>query len=131
MNAIPYGFCNCGCGERTTIATRTWAAKGWVRGQPHRFLRSHNGLGVYHDSRAPKSIDVEPLQRAFLESGLTASEVARRLGWEWNGRPDTTRVRRRLGLVANSETGRCSHVWYRTAVDLARALDVDPFEVGV
>lgn len=35
------GMCECGCGERTKLATRTQASKGHVRGLPHRFILGH------------------------------------------------------------------------------------------
>lgn len=38
---IPYGFCGCGCGERTTLARQTDRQKGWVRGEPIRYVRGH------------------------------------------------------------------------------------------
>jgi hypothetical protein len=34
-------FCGCGCGRLTTIATKTDAKRGRVRGQPNRFLAGH------------------------------------------------------------------------------------------
>ncbi len=36
-------LCECGCGEATKLAPQTDAAKGWVRGQPKRFLLGHQG----------------------------------------------------------------------------------------
>ncbi len=37
----PYGYCECGCGERTTVAAKTDRKYGWVKGEPKRFLRGH------------------------------------------------------------------------------------------
>jgi len=34
-------LCECGCGRPTSIATKTHAALGWVKGQPLRFARGH------------------------------------------------------------------------------------------
>ena len=39
---IPYGYCQCGCGENTLIAPRTSTRRGQVKGQPMSFLPSHN-----------------------------------------------------------------------------------------
>ncbi len=41
-NEIPYGYCKCGCGQKTNIATRDHAEKGRIKGQPVRFLPGHN-----------------------------------------------------------------------------------------
>lgn len=37
----PYGLCQCGCGQRVNIATRTRTAGGIVKGHPYRFLLGH------------------------------------------------------------------------------------------
>ncbi len=39
---IPYGFCHCGCGEKTTIAPMTSAALGVRKGEPRRFIVGHS-----------------------------------------------------------------------------------------
>jgi predicted metal-binding protein len=36
---FPLGFCQCGCGEITTIATRN--RRGTIKGQPHLYKRGH------------------------------------------------------------------------------------------
>lgn len=38
---IPYGYCHCGCGQQTKIASRSDSRKGWVKGQPMRFVYQH------------------------------------------------------------------------------------------
>jgi hypothetical protein len=43
---IPYGYCQCGCGQKTSLARQSYTAKGWVKGQPLRFAPNHNGRGV-------------------------------------------------------------------------------------
>lgn len=40
---IPLGLCQCGCGGRTTVATANYPRKGWIKGQPKRFISGHNG----------------------------------------------------------------------------------------
>lgn len=42
LAALPVGFCRCECGGRTEIATRTRADRGWVKGEPKRYLVGHN-----------------------------------------------------------------------------------------
>lgn len=41
---IPYGYCQCGCGQKTEIAKRTRTEAGWTKGQPMRYLFGHKGL---------------------------------------------------------------------------------------
>jgi hypothetical protein len=38
---VPYGKCQCGCGQFTNIAKKTITAKGIVKGEPMRYLRGH------------------------------------------------------------------------------------------
>jgi hypothetical protein len=38
---VPYGYCHCGCGERTSLAPYTRADLGHVKGQPVRYRVGH------------------------------------------------------------------------------------------
>ena len=38
-----HGYCECGCGEKTGIASQSKTSRGWVIGEPKRFIRGHNG----------------------------------------------------------------------------------------
>ena len=47
----PFGFgmCCCGCGEKTTIASDSRVERGWVKGEPIRYIHGHgsrNGWDV-------------------------------------------------------------------------------------
>lgn len=42
---VPYGFCHCGCGQRTIVSPKNAKAKGWVKGVPRRYITGHNGTG--------------------------------------------------------------------------------------
>lgn len=35
-------LCECGCGEYTKMAIKTNAKRGWIKGQPLRFINGHN-----------------------------------------------------------------------------------------
>lgn len=35
------GYCECGCGQRTPLAPKNERARGWVKGQPIRFVYGH------------------------------------------------------------------------------------------
>ena len=88
-------------------------------------------------------VPIDPLQERFLkllEKGeITATEVALRCNWMRSdtGGPDSTRVRRALGLKecltrgGELEKKVQTKVRYETAVLLAEALHMDPFEAGV
>lgn len=40
---IPVGYCQCGCGQKTTVPKKSNAKEGRVRGVPMRFVSGHNG----------------------------------------------------------------------------------------
>lgn len=42
----PSGLCQCGCGQPAPIATRTTKARGRIKGQPVKFIRGHNSVGM-------------------------------------------------------------------------------------
>jgi hypothetical protein len=90
-------------------------------------------------------VPVEPLRRRFLElhdeRGIRLADVARALDWTTHGEADGGRVSRYLGLTAARVGGgkrREPHrriyrqsVTRATALRLAEALDLDPWEIGL
>lgn len=52
---IPYGYCHCGCGERTSLAKQTSRRFGHVRGEPVRFLVGHVGAKSIEEKLAEKT----------------------------------------------------------------------------
>lgn len=42
---IPVGFCQCGCGQRTPLASKTNAARGWRKGEPLAYVHNHHRRG--------------------------------------------------------------------------------------
>lgn len=40
---IPYGFCHCGCGRKTTISKRNSKMYGYVKGEPKKVCQGHGG----------------------------------------------------------------------------------------
>lgn len=92
---------------------------------------------------ANDSILIEPVRDAYQASGMTITELARALGW-YCGRqrghrietmPDTQRVRRHLGLVKDKSGDRVprvrKHMREKTALKFAKALDLDPRDLGL
>jgi hypothetical protein len=77
-------------------------------------------------------VDVGPLRDAFERSGMSTTELAARLGWV---KPDSNRVTKALGItpyhLGNGHKGLRGHIGHRMATELARAMDVDPVDVGL
>jgi len=41
---IPYGCCQCGCGQKTNIAPQTDRIYGWIKGEPISFIAGHQSV---------------------------------------------------------------------------------------
>lgn len=41
QTTVPYGYCQCGCGEKTKVAAKSRTDRGYVRGEPIRYVRGH------------------------------------------------------------------------------------------
>lgn len=48
QEVIPYGYCHCGCGQKTNLIPKSLKNKGWIKGQPFKYIR-------YHYARLPKT----------------------------------------------------------------------------
>jgi len=43
-STVPYGYCHCGCGEKTNLSRQTVVKRGLKKGEPRRFLQGHVNL---------------------------------------------------------------------------------------
>lgn len=67
-------LCECGCGRETRLAPYSDRGRGWVRGEPLRFLRGHSGS---------KWKRVDP-RVSFCEKVVVGDDC-----WEWRGAHST------------------------------------------
>lgn len=44
-NNIPYGYCHCGCGQKTTIIKENSYTRGLIKGEPRKYLKGHHTKG--------------------------------------------------------------------------------------
>lgn len=62
---IPYGYCRCGCGGKTTISPQTVRKLGYVAGEPRPYIRNH-------DKRAQgPRYEIDPVTGCWLWTGAT------------------------------------------------------------
>jgi len=71
---IPYGYCHCGCGRKTPLATETYKKFGRFKGQPTQFVKGH-----YVKSREKQ------LERFWSKVDKSGGDDA---CWIWTGRVD-------------------------------------------
>jgi hypothetical protein len=79
------------------------------------------------------NVDVGPLREAFERSGVSRQELALRLGWL---KPDGGRVSRALGMTPYDPGHGLpprlrERITQDRATELARAMGVDPIDVGL
>lgn len=86
--SIPYGFCQCGCGQKTNIVTKNDRAKGLFRGDRRRFICGHQAKTrpVIEEAK-PFKIDgvycrLIPLGRGFYAI-VDASDYEWLMQWKW------------------------------------------------
>jgi hypothetical protein len=75
-------------------------------------------------------VDVAPLREAFERSGLSATDVALRMGWL---KPDCNRVTKALGITPyhmghGFKPKHREHLRWDTAERLAQAIGMDPVD---
>lgn len=76
-STIPYGYCHCGCGNKTFVPIKNCAAKRWIKGIPMPFYENHRGIRPIAE-RFWKHVDKDgPQVRPELERC-----------WLWTGIPD-------------------------------------------
>lgn len=69
---IPYGYCQCGCGQKTKLAKQTSKSLGAVKGQPRFFLKGH------HINRT----ETEQIENFWRRIDQSAGSDA---CWNWTG----------------------------------------------
>lgn len=42
QTSVPYGYCQCGCGEKTIVSPKSSRRHGFTKGEPRRFVLGHN-----------------------------------------------------------------------------------------
>ena len=47
---IPKGYCQCGCGKLAPIARQSEKSRGYIKGEPHKFLPGHNHKGQVREN---------------------------------------------------------------------------------
>jgi hypothetical protein len=87
-------------------------------------------------STLPFQVLFRQLSDPGRERPLTSSLAAERVGYTAAGRPDTSRLERRLGVRGQRDrraggARRQRFVGYRTGLELCRAIDLDPVELGL
>lgn len=79
----PLKLCECGCGRPTKPAPQSHTAKGWVKGEPMRFLRGHSRMTKTRQPPQPRYGPEHPQWRGD-DAGYSALHK-----WLWRNYPKT------------------------------------------
>jgi hypothetical protein len=91
---VPDGLCECGCGERPQIAPQTRTDRGWIRGEPKRFVAGHQrrlaSVEYVEEDRGyetpcwiwQRSVDSRGYGSAALNDGTGRSTCAHKIVYE-------------------------------------------------
>lgn len=74
---IPYGYCHCGCGEKTKLAETDDRPRGWKAGHPLKFLHGHSGIS---NNRALTDEDVAQMRYLYATTNTSQLLLARKYG---------------------------------------------------
>lgn len=95
---IPYGYCKCGCGQKTNVITRSDPKRGYVIGEYYTYLPGHFARHTYR-ARFWKRANPGPANECWLWLGNTTGtgygqlsidgypKLAHRLSWEMHNGP--------------------------------------------
>lgn len=86
--SIPYGFCHCGCGQKTRICGANCTKYGSVKGEPRRFIAGHQRrIRPVIDQAVPFKINGVYCRLISLTQGLHAivweSDYRWLMQWKW------------------------------------------------
>lgn len=63
VEAIPYGHCHCGCGQKTVLAYVNDTKKGYKKGQPRKYIKGH------HMRKKPHTEYARPKKQIVKKAG--------------------------------------------------------------
>jgi hypothetical protein len=69
MTQVPYGYCHCGCGQKTTIPKKSAASRGIQAGVPIRFVKGHNRRSSPVDYKVDEATGCWLWQRSITRDG--------------------------------------------------------------
>lgn len=114
-NAVPYGYCHCGCGQETKPHDKSEAARGFVKGEPRKFVFGHHHripTNEYHQHGDTTFVYMTTGKHAGMGFVVDTEDVERIRGTQWtiHGRPDALYVRNgRVGRLHRFLMGATDH----------------------
>lgn len=125
---IPLGLCQCGCGEKTTVAPVNDKSKGWARGVPVKYVKGHhlrhfgagphsqNWKGGLQKSSQGYVMQWTPDGRQYQHILVAEKALGRKLAFLSTGHPDNEVVHHINGIRDDNRPENlliCTHAYHR------------------
>jgi hypothetical protein len=85
---IPYGYCQCGCGEKVRLAPVTSRQRRWVKGEPMRYVNAGHASRHLANQTRPSECSQDGCSRSVVARGLCNNHYQ-----QWNKARDPERFR--------------------------------------
>ena len=59
MEKIPYGFCHCGCGQKTRVSKQNHKLNGWIKGEPLKYVKYHRATAFKKEDKDKKTYPID------------------------------------------------------------------------
>ena len=73
MSNIPLGYCQCGCGNKTSIAKHSDERYGSIKGQSYRFVHGHYGRSIPKEQRFWNKVNKNTEEKCWKWVGAITS----------------------------------------------------------
>ena len=87
---IPYGYCHCGCGQKTKLHTETRPSKGYVKGEPRKYIIGHArrtpGAPLYDSEKTEYEAKIDaliPKAMRIARRKVREKKHEHRPGFDW------------------------------------------------
>lgn len=132
------GMCECGCGQRTRLAPVNDRSKGWVKGEPLRYIFGHSarvsGPALTQRSIGNRQVTSHGYIRVLVSKGVRRYEhivvaeqaLGRRLKNLGRGHPDTEVVHHIDGNKTNNAPANLLICTHRYHTELHHRLEQSP-----
>jgi hypothetical protein len=117
---VPYGYCHCGCGKKTNICNRTYKKRGWIKGQPFKYIRYHATQDL--DVKKKLSENQKGEKNSFYKRNHT-EEAKNRMSIERKGRvvAEETKIK-----ISEKQKGKYVSKESRIKISIATKLAMTP-----